>query len=426
MDELNQNVHQITDQLFRQESGKIVAVLTRIFGLHNLELAEDVMQDSFAKALKDWNVALPANPAGWLMQTAKNKAIDVVRRERYHKEFAKETNALLRSEYTISPVVEQLFMDYEIQDSQLRMIFACCHPALSVSDQITLTLKTCSGFGIQEIAAALLTSNETIKKRLQRAKKTIVENKINFDIPIGNELKNRLDTVLQTLYLIFNEGYNSSAGKELIRKDICHEALRLSLLLTANSYTNHTKCYSLIALMTLLSARFEARLDEQGEIILLEDQDRGKWNKELIGIGLSYLSRTTDEPELSTYYLEAAIVAEHSLATSFATTNWNNIFALYNRLASLLPSPSVLLNRAIVLSKTDNGASAIAEIMLIPDIEKLVRTQYLFPAVLGDLYAQTGCIDKSVYFFNQAIALTSSTTEKKLLEKKLSRIDGLS
>ena len=415
-------IDQLADHLFRHEWGKMVAVLTRIFGLHNLELAEDVMQDAFAKALKDWTYKIPDNPSAWLMQTAKNKAIDIIRREKYKKEFAEETSALLKSAYTLAPVLEKLFMEHEIQDSQLRMIFACCHPALSESDQIALTLKTCSGFSIQEIAGALLTNSETIKKRIQRAKNSITEKNVRFDIPTGNELKKRLDTVLHTLYLIFNEGYNSSSKEQLIRKDLSEEAIRLSLLLTENNYTNQPKCYSLIALMALLVSRFEARLDENGEIILLEDQDRSKWNKELIGIGIEYLHKASEGDELSEYHIEAAIVAEHSFAKSFADTNWELILSLYDHLIHLNPSPVVLLNRAIVMGKLKEAKAAIGEIRSIKDIGKLMETHYLFSAVLGDLYKQMGNKAQAKNFLEKAINLTDSLAEKKLLKKKLNEL----
>jgi RNA polymerase sigma factor (sigma-70 family) len=415
----HQKINQLADHLFRHESGKMIAVLTRVFGLHNLELAEDVMQEAFAKALKDWIYKIPDNPSGWLMQTAKNKAIDIIRRERHHKEFAQETSALLKSEYTAAPVIEQLFMEHEIQDSQLRMIFACCNPELSEADQIALTLKTCSGFSTQEIATALLSNSETIKKRLQRAKKIITEKNIQFNIPVAQELKRRLDIVLHTLYLIFNEGYNSSSKDSLIRKDLCEEALRLSLLLTEHPFTNKPECHSLVALMALLAARFEARVDEQGEIILLEDQDRSKWNSELIGIGLEYLSNASESDELSEYHIEAAIVAEHSMAPSFKETNWKNILQLYNVLMQINNSPVVQLNRAIVIGKLEGVEKAIREINAIPDLEKILGQHYLFNAVLGDLYKQKGDTKKASEYFRKAIELTGSSAEKKLMEKKI-------
>lgn len=397
----------------------MVAVLTRIFGLQNIELAEDVVQDAFAKAIKDWTYKIPENPAGWLMMVAKNKAIDLVRRQRYQKEFAAVMAPLLKSEYTIQPVIDKLFMEAEIQDSQLRMIFACCHPALSETEQVALTLKTCSGFSVDEIARALLSNNEAIKKRLQRAKQFIAEEKLQFDIPIGEDLKTRLDNVLSVLYLLFNEGYNSSSKEELIRKDLCEEAIRLSLLITENKYTNQPKSFSLVALMTLLAARFDARLDEQGEIVLLQDQDRSKWNQDLINIGLHYLNQSAEGNELSEYHIEAAIVAQHSMAENFSETNWPQILAMYDMLAQLNPSPVVLLNRAIVIGKIDGVAKAITTINTISGIDKLSEKHYLFAATLGELHSQLHNQYEARQYFEKAIALTNSPVEKKLLQKKL-------
>lgn len=416
------NVRKLTDHLFRHEAGRMVAALTRIFGFHNLELAEDVVQDAFGKALNDWTYGVPDNPSGWLMQAAKNKAIDIVRRERYQKEFAQETSVLLKSEYTAAPTIENLFLEHEVQDSQLRMIFACCHPALSEADQIALTLKTTSGFSVHEIASALLVNPEMIKKRLQRARSNIIENKIHFGIPAGIELNKRLDTVLHALYLIFNEGYNSSDREELIRKDLCEEAIRLSLLLTQNNFTNYPKCYALVSLLSLLASRFDARLDEDGEIVLLEDQDRTKWNHELIAIGLEYFEKSMGGEELSEYHLEAAIVSEHSIAQRFSETNWPGILSLYNRLVQINPSPVVLLNRCIVISKIDGFQKAIESIYSIPEIDKHLESKYLFPAVLGELYRHSNKKDEAKKFLERAIGLTHSPLEKKLLQKKLSML----
>lgn len=397
----------------------MVAVLTRIFGFHNLDLAEDVVQDAFGKALRHWRFKLPDNPSAWLMKTARNQAIDIIRRERYRKEFAEDVSVLLESEYTSKPIIDTLFMEHEIQDSQLRMIFACCHPALSEIDKIALTLKTCSAFNVNEIASALLSNNELIKKRLQRARNFIAEKKVEFHIPTGTELRKRLNTVLQTIYLIFNQGYNSSSKEELIRKDLCEEAIRLAVLLTENRFTNYPKCYALIALLSLLASRFEARLDKEGEIVLLEDQDRKKWNQDLINIGLRYLDQSVGGDELSEYHLEAAIVAEHTTASSFSETNWNRILSLYDLLSSMNNSPVVLLNRAIVISKVAGCRKALDEISRIPNIEELIKSHYLFSATLGELHSELGKRDEAVKFLLQAIDLTQSTSEKLLLKRKL-------
>lgn len=418
----NKNIEKLTDHLFRHEAAKMIAVLTRLFGFHNVDLVEDVVQEAFAKALSDWRFKMPDNPSGWLIQVAKNKAIDVVRRQRCQKEFALETSALLKSGYTASPVIENFFLDHEIQDSQLQMIFACCHPSLDVEDQIALTLKTCSGFNIAEIGSALLSNPEAIKKRLQRARTFLSEKNIRLAIPSGGELKNRLDVVLQTLYLLFNEGYNSSSKDVLIRKDLCEESIRLSLLLTRHPLIQEPTCDALVALLCLLSSRFEARLDANEEIILLEDQDRSRWNSELINIGLAYFERSMKGDVISEYHLQAAIVVEHAIAGSFANTNWTRILALYDALIERQNSPVLLLNRAIVIGRISGPAKALEEISSVPGIERLMQTHYLFPAVTGEMFRQAGDVGKACALLKQAERLTASQTEKKLIHRKIEKL----
>ena len=418
-----QDINQLTDHLFRHEAGKMVAIITRIFGLPNIEMAEDVVQEAFAQAVKDWRLQIPTNPSGWLMQTAKNKTIDIIRRERHKEKFAEENALLLKSEYTAAYTVENLFMPNEIKDSQLRMIFACCHPALDERDQIALTLKTCSGFSVDEISVALISNPETIKKRIQRTKQHITEHNLQFNIPLGNELKNRLDIVLHCIYLLFNEGYNSGHKDDLIRKDLCEEAMRLALMLTENEITNQPKCAALIALMSLLSSRFGSRLDENGEIVLLVDQNRSKWDLALINFGLDYLNKASSGEELSEYHLEAAIVAEHTLAPSFAETNWSRILDIYDLLMTVSPSPMVRLNRAIVIGKMKGHQVALHEINSIPEIEKLKNTHYLFAAIAADMYSQVGNSSEAINHFKKAIELTKSSVEKKLLMKKMRAVE---
>ncbi|MBS1493649.1 MAG: sigma-70 family RNA polymerase sigma factor [Bacteroidetes bacterium] len=419
MEASSENVNKLTDHLFRHEAGKMVAVLTRIFGLSQIEIAEDIVQDAFAQALKEWKFKTPPNPSAWLMMTAKNKAIDLLRRERYKENYTLESAAQLRNEYTSVPIIENLFMHNEIKDSQLRMIFACCHPSLAEADQIAFTLKICSGFSVDEIAAALLSNTETIKKRIQRARKLISEKDIKFDIPLGNKLKKRLDVALHSIYLLFNEGYNSSNKSDLIRQDLCEEAIRLALMLSENEFINQPKCSALVALMSLLASRFESRLDSNGEIILLEEQDRSKWNTELINIGLYYLNKSSEGNEISDYHIEAAIVAEHSIAKSFNETNWNRILQLYDILSKINSSPVVLLNRAIVIGKLSGAAKAIEEINLIPGVEKYLKSNHLFSAVLGEMYKQENNSEEAKKYFEMAYDLTNSETEKKLIQKKI-------
>lgn len=417
-----ENVNKLADHLFRHEAGKMVAVLTRIFGLPNIEIAEDIVQDAFAQALKEWTFKTPHNPSAWLMMTAKNKAIDILRRERFQKNYKEKAAYELHSEFSSIPIIENLFMQNEIKDSQLRMVFACCHPSLSYTDQIAFTLKICSGFSVDEIAAALLSNSEKIKKRIQRARKFISEKNILFDIPVGIELKKRLDAVLHAIYLLFNEGYNSGNKSDLIRKDLCEEAIRLALMLADNDYIKQPKCFALVALMSLLASRFESRLDKNGEIILLEEQNRKKWNSELIKIGLFYLNKSSEGNEITDYHIEAAIVAEHSIAKNFKETNWKRILHLYDLLGKINPSPVVLLNRAIVVGKISGAKEAIKEINSIPELEKFIKSNYLFSAVLGELYSQMGNKTEAKIYFEVAISLTNSNAEKKLIQKKISRL----
>jgi RNA polymerase sigma factor (sigma-70 family) len=419
----SENVNKLTDHLFRHEAGKMVAVLTRIFGLPNIEIAEDIVQDAFAQALKEWTFKTPPNPSAWLMMTAKNKAIDILRRERFHKNFKEEAVHELHSENSSIPIIENLFMQNEIKDSQLRMIFACCHPSFSYADQLAFTLKICSGFNVNEIAVALLSNNEAIKKRIQRAKKMIVENNIRLDIPIGVDLKKRLDTVLHAIYLLFNEGYNSGNKSDLIRKDLCEEAIRLALMLTENDYIKQPKCFALVALMSLLASRFESRLDDEGEIILLEEQDRTKWNSGLIKIGLFYLNKSSEGSEITDYHIEAAIVAEHTIAKNFKETNWKRILHMYDQLGKINPSPVVLLNRAIVVGKISRAKAAIeGNKQIFTEVEKFIKTNYLFSAVLGELYSQMDSKAEAKKYFERAIYLTNSNAEKKLIQRKINRL----
>jgi RNA polymerase sigma-70 factor (ECF subfamily) len=399
----------------------MVAVLTRIFGLGSIGLAEDIVQDAFSQALKEWSFKVPANPSGWLMMTAKNKAIDILRRERLIQNYERETSYELTSDCFSIPIIENLFMQNEIRDSQLRMIFACCHPSLSESDQIAFTLKICSGFSVEEIAGALLLNADTVKKRIQRAKKLISEKNIRFDIPAGAELKKRLDAVLHSIYLLFNEGYNSSDKENLIRKDLCEEAIRLALMLTENEYITKPKCYALLSLMCLLAARLDSRLSEEGEIILLAEQDRSTWSKELIDIGFNYLNKSSAGEEITDYHIEAAIAAEHCMAKNFSDTNWKRILYLYDMLKKVNPSPIVLLNRAIVIGKIEGAEKALEEIKKIPDIEKFVKSNYLFSAVIGEIYFQQNNKGEAKRYFNISLNLTKSEAEKKLIAKKLNK-----
>ncbi|HWB25557.1 MAG TPA: sigma-70 family RNA polymerase sigma factor [Chitinophagaceae bacterium] len=413
---------QLIDHLFRHEAGKMIAVLTRIFGMHNIEMAEDVVQEAFLKAIHAWKFEIPANPAAWLMQTARNKAIDIVRRQQHYNQYSKEVAAQLRAE--TEHTIEQFFSDEEINDSQLRMIFTCCHPALKQEDRIALTLKTVSGFGVAEIARALVTNDAAIQKRLYRAKQFIKEHDIQFEIPAGQELMHRLDTVYTILYLLFNEGYNSIKADELIRRDLCGEAMRLANILSQNKAGKQPATYALLSLMCLQASRFDSRLDEENSIILLQHQDRNKWNRELIKLGYLFLNKSSKGNYLSVYHIESAIAAEHCLAASFSDTNWKRMLELYDLLLTMKATPVVALNRAVILSQSGETKRAIDEVLAIENIEALLESQHIYSAVLGDLFLTLRNYEQAKKYLSLSLHLTPSEPEKKLLNDKLKTIPG--
>jgi RNA polymerase sigma factor (sigma-70 family) len=415
---------QLVDHLFRHEAGKMIAVLTRIFGFHNLEMVEDVVQETFLKALQAWKYQpLPDNPSGWLMRVARNKAIDLIRRQQKLSSISDELSRQLQSdtEHTIG----HFFLDTEIADSQLRMIFTCCHPALNQEDQIALTLKTVSGFGVQEIAKALVSNDATIQKRLYRAKEFIKKNEIRFEIPIGPSLHERLETVYTVIYLLFNEGYNSIKADELIRYDLCAEAMRLCKLLEEHRVGNAPSTFALLSLMCFQASRFDSRIGDDNSIILLEQQDRNKWDKELIRMGYYYLDQSSAGDHLSIYHIESAIAAEHCLSPDFQSTNWKSLLKLYDCLLEQKPVPVVQLSRAIVLAQLDDLPAAIDIVLDIPGIDDLLKHHHLYSAALGELYAKAGNAAEARRHLEAAYRLTPSLAEKKLFREKIAAIpDG--
>lgn len=419
--EPGQSPQQLVDHLFRHEAGKMIAVLTRVFGIHNLSLVEDTVQETFLKALQVWKYrAVPENPSGWLMQVARNRTIDLIRRQQRMSVLSTELSMRLQSE--TENAVQQLFLDTEIADSQLRMIFTCCHPALSMEDQVALTLKTVSGFGVQEIARALVSNDGAIQKRLYRAKEYIRTNNIPFEIPAGLALGQRLEAVYTVLYLLFNEGYNSLKADELIRHDLCAEAMRLCKLLTEHKVGAQPASFALLSLMCFQASRFDSRIGEEGTIILLQQQDRSKWDHELIRMGYHYLNRSSDGDYLSVYHIESAIAAEHCLAADFESTNWRSLLRLYDFLLERKPIPIVQLNRSVILAQTAGVETAIDTILDIPDIAALLDRHYIYAAVLGDMYRRAGNITEAGRLLEKAYHLTPSLAEKKLLQEKLNAI----
>jgi len=400
----------------------MVSVLTKIFGPHNLQLAEDVVQDTLLKALNIWKMnGLPEIPSAWLFTATKNKALDVIRKAKRQQNYSAEISYLLQSEYTLSPTINELMSEDAIEDDQLRMMFTCCHPSLTSESQVALILKTLCGFSVTEIARAFITANDTIEKRLYRAKQKFREEKIAFEIPKGSELEERLDNVLTAIYLLFNEGYNSTQHEDLIRRDLLEESLRLGELLIQHPATKQSKVFALLALICFNSARSDARLDKEGNILLLKDQDRNLWNQSLIDRGLHFIENSAAGETLSAYHLEAAIACEYVTAADYIHINWQHILHYYDLLYQLRPTAIVGLNRSVVIGELYGPAEGIKAIENIPDIEFL-KNYYLLHAILGEMHFQLNNKEKAADYFSKAVLLTASETEKKLLGEKKSRI----
>jgi RNA polymerase sigma factor (sigma-70 family) len=406
----------VVDHLFRHESGKMVAVLTRVFGFANIEQAEDIVQDTLIRALETWKFGrIPDNPQAWLYRTAKNKAIDLIRREKVKHKIESELAPLLKSEYTLVPSMNEMFRENEIRDSQLRMMFACCHPSIALESQLTLMLKTLCGLSTKEIGKAFLSGEETIQKRLYRTKEKIKEERISLDYPGADSMPARLDTVLKALYLLFNEGYNSSHPEKLIRDDLCEEAIRLTLLLTENPKTNLPQTNALLALMCYQASRFGARLDDKGFMVLLKDQDRNQWNKFLIERGNDYLNHAAEGAMIYEYHIEAAIASVHANAKSYEQTDWKMILQLYNNLFTRTQNPIVAINRCIVMGEVEGYNKAIEELKKI----KGFNNNCYYNTSLGEMYLKDGDKNEAVKYFQNALELTSSNAEIELIRRKI-------
>lgn len=416
-----QNVHQLVSHLFRHEAGKMAAVLTRMVGLRELQFAEDLVQDTLLQALHVWKIkGIPDNPTAWLYTVAKRKAIDVIRQRNTHAHIEAELAKAFRSEWTLAPTITRLFDD-EIEDSQLRMMFACCHPSIPHESQIALVLKTLCGLSISEIAHSFLTQDETITKRLYRAREKIRTEGIELEqISVAN-ITNRQNTVLHTLYLLFSEGYNSTHPDKLIRHDLCEEAMRLCLLLTKNKLTNSPDVNALLALMCLQASRADARLDENGNIVLLQDQNRTLWNKALIEKGYEFLDKSGEGQNYSEYHLEAAIAATHAQAKTFEQTNWLRIVELYQILLTLKPDPIVELNLAIALSKAQSVKAGLQKLQNIKGLEQ----NSIYHAALGDFHSQLQQPEKAMLCYQKALSLTQLKAEQVLLHAKMTRLEGV-
>lgn len=404
---------ELIPHLFRTEYRKIVAVLSRLFGIQHIEIAEDIVSDTFLAAAETWGLkGLPKNPTAWLYSVSKNKAIDFLK---HRKVFTDKVAPGIRQDDKAAAEIEVDLSGRNISDSQLQMMFAICHPCNSTEAQIGLSLSILCGFGVEEIADAFLSNKETIYKRLARAKEKLRAENIRIEVPAQSEINSRLEAVLTTLYLLFSEGYYSDSQNKTLRQDLCVEAMRLNLMLLDNPATNTPAANALLSLMCFHSSRFEARTGSGGESVLYDAQDESLWNKELIQKGEYYLNRASSGRILSKYHLEAAIAYWHTQKAD-TKEKWENILQLYNRLLQLEYSPVAALNRTWALAKANGAAEAITE------AEKLNLTDnHFYYTLLGELY-KTIDKKKARQHFISALVLAKSQEARQTIQVKM---DGL-
>jgi RNA polymerase sigma factor (sigma-70 family) len=408
-----------SEHLFRRESGRMVAVLTRIFGVHNLALAEDVVQDAFCRALEVWSFrGVPENPSAWLMTTAKNRALDVLRRERTARTFAPELTHQLESEWTLAPTVEEEFGPAAMKDDELRIMFSCCSPRLSEEAQVALILHILCGFSVDEIASAFVGSHASIEKRITRSKKVLASSKKLFDISGAEDFARRLPAVQRAIYLLFNEGYHGASPEKAVRVELCQEAMRLASMLLKNPLGATASSYALAALMSLNGARLPARLDLSGNLTALGDQDRSRFDQALAQEGVKLLELAATGAELTDYHVEAAIAWVHTSARRTEDTDWAMIISLYDKLMAIRPSPIVALNRAIAIAQREGPQRGLDEVNAIQDLERLAKYPF-YHAALGEFELRKGNRKVAQGLFKVALDLARNPMERQFLNQRV-------
>ncbi|MBE2213122.1 MAG: sigma-70 family RNA polymerase sigma factor [Opitutaceae bacterium] len=412
----------MVEHFFRHETGRLHGALTRLLGPGNLALVEDVTQGALLQAMRTWSIGgVPANPSAWITRVAINLARDAVRHRRMAH--GKEDGIVTHIEQLQPSVPVPGESAPEIRDDALRLMFVCCHPELAADAQVVLALKVLGGFSIGEIARAFFSSEAAIEKQLTRTKERIREAGIGFEIPEGPALAARLDGVLATLYLMFNEGYKASAGERLLREELCLEAVRLAAILVDHPAGDVPRAHALLALMLLNAARFPARVGDQGDLLRLDDQDRGKWDAHLIARGLKHLVRAARGTEVSEYHLQAGIAACHCTAADHASTDWARILRHYDDLLRLNPSPVIALNRAVAVASLHGPRAGLEAIDAIPRRERL-ETNHLLHAVTGELYWRLGDSAAAAASFRRALQLARVGPEQAHLERLVERALG--
>lgn len=410
----------IVDNLFRNEYGKMVSLLVNKYGTSNLTLAEDVVQEAMYKAMQIWPYSeVPSNPAGWIYRVANNQMIDQLRRLT-KQEFADESGVDFKSfafENDINP-------DDVLQDELLKMLFACCHPILSVENQIILALKVLCGLGIKEIAACLLKSESAIAKSYTRSRQKLIDSQVEFDLPSSDELKTRVSVVLKVIYLLFNEGYKPSHGKQILNVDLCLEALRLNQLLLEAEIGQLSEINALEALMYFHLARSRSRLSDEGLLISLEDQDRSAWDHEMIRQGHYHLNKAVMEPVYSEYHLLAAISSFHCSANSFKETRWEEILKLYDSLILRFPSAVAQLNRLIPLAQVKGNKEALIELQKI-ESTGFLNNYYLLYIIKGHLNENNGNINAAIEAYKAGVSLIDNDMEREYIKNKIDHLDKI-
>jgi len=407
----NFSAHTTLDHLFRHEYSRLVALLTNKYGSPLLDLVEDAVQEALLKAAKVWSYQpMPDKPGAWLYRVANNQMIDFLRREKKSVDF-EQNPGREKAEVKEYEIEEEV-----IQDEMLKMIFACCHPSMKPSEQLMLSLKLLCGLSVKEIARALLKSEEATKKAIQRAKQKFKEEVGELQMPRPEDITERLNAVLQVIYLLFNEGYKATEGEQLMKQDLCDEAIRLAFLMLNEPQCNTNELNALISMMLFKAARFPAREDEEGRLLTLEHQNRSLYRQDYVQWAWHFLKRSSDFENTTVYQLEAAISSYYTTAPTYADTNWKQILGLYNALVLHKPIPVVKMSRVVVLSKVEGPAQALE---LMAEIEEDLKSNQSFQALKADLYAQTEDWNKARYHLSIAIREADNRTERRFLEAKL-------